>query len=68
MEAILDWALATDNAPMKTIEKQKAATTVTRVRFTITASFHLLGRAAMNVTGRAFSNPKDEVIGRRCCG
>src|SRR3974390_372227 len=58
MEAIPDWALATDNTPMKTREKQKAATRVTRVRFTITASFHLLGRAAIGVKGGAFSNPK----------
>jgi len=43
---------------MKTIEKQKAATRVTRVRFTITASFHLLEKAAIGVKGRAFSNPK----------
>jgi len=42
---------------MNTIEKQNTAVVI-RVRFTITASFQLLEKAAMSVVSRVFFDPQ----------
>ncbi|MGB8176168.1 MAG: hypothetical protein WCF29_14365 [Pseudolabrys sp.] len=69
-----------DKALMKTIEKQDAATRMTRAGFT-TASFQLLGKPAMSVTSSAFFGSQmgfywlrlgqnqsnaDKIYGRHC--